>query len=108
MSLAKLYPYDPYDFSSDELRDLSHDLCLYIADVREDARFSNINTIGELSQKMVAVGKHHRYPLVYRLLKLVLVLPVATAIVERCFSRMKIVKTSLSNRMGDQHLISNR
>jgi hypothetical protein len=35
---------------------------------------------------------------------LVLVLPVAIAIVERCFSAMKIVKSSLSNRMGDQHL----
>ena len=33
-----------------------------------------------------------------------LVLHVATATVERCFSGMKIVKTTLSNRMGDQHL----
>ena len=33
-----------------------------------------------------------------------LVLPVAIATVERCFSSMKIVKTSLSNRMGDEHL----
>ena len=58
MSLAKLYPDD---LSSGELREVSHDLCLYIADVQEDARFSNINTIGELSQKMVEIGKHHRY-----------------------------------------------
>ena len=28
----------------------------------------------------------------------------ATTIVERCFSAMKIVKTSLSNCMGDEHL----
>ena len=101
MSLAKLYPDD---FSNDDLRDLSHQLRLYIADVRADDRFSNINTIGELSQKMVETGKYRLYPLVYRLLKLVLVLPVATATVERCFSSMKIVKTSLSNRMGDEHL----
>ena len=33
-----------------------------------------------------------------------LVLPVTTATVERCFLGMKIVKTTLSNRMGDQHL----
>ena len=33
-----------------------------------------------------------------------LVLPVATATVERCFSGMKIVKTSLSNCMDDEHL----
>jgi hypothetical protein len=39
--------------------------------------------------------------MVYRLLKLVLVLPVATATVERCFSAMKIVKTELRNNIGD-------
>jgi hypothetical protein len=39
--------------------------------------------------------------LVYRLLKLVLVLPVATASVERYFSAMKIVKTILSKRIRD-------
>ena len=104
INLAKLYPDD---FSSTDLRDLSHYLGLYIADVRENNRFSNINTISELSQKMVETRKDRSYPLVYRLLKLVLVLPIATATIERIFSRMKIVKTSLSNRMGDAHL-SNR
>jgi hypothetical protein len=39
--------------------------------------------------------------MVYRLLKLVLVLPVSTATVERCFSTMKIVKTELRDRIGD-------
>jgi len=34
----------------------------------------------------------------------VLVLPVATATIERVFSGMKIVKTSLRNRMGDQYM----
>jgi hypothetical protein len=99
MSLAKLYPDD---FTNDDLRDLSHDLRLYIADVRADNRFSNLNTIGELSQKMVETKKYLLYRLVYRLLKLVLVLPVATATVERRFLGMKNVKTSLSNRIGDQ------
>jgi hypothetical protein len=56
---------------------------------------------------MVETRKDLCYPLVYRLLKLVLVLPVATATMERIFSGMKIVKTTLSNRMGDAHL-SNR
>jgi hypothetical protein len=104
INLAKLYPDD---FSSGDLRDLRHYLGLYIADVREDNRFSNINTISELSQKMVQIGKYICYPLVYRLLKLVLVLTIATATVERIFSGMKIVKTTLSNHMGDAHL-SNR
>jgi hypothetical protein len=48
MSLAKLYPDD---FNSDNLRDLRHQHCLYIANIRADDRLSNINTIGELSQK---------------------------------------------------------
>ena len=33
-----------------------------------------------------------------------LVLPVATATVERCFSAMKIVKTELRNRIGDIYM----
>jgi len=121
MSLAKLYPRDSFhafdgetlmtlaklyhdDFTNDDMRDLSHELRLYIADVRSDNRFSNINTTDELSQKMVETKKYLLYKLVYRLLKLALVFPVATATVERCFSGIKIVKTSLSNHMGDQHL----
>ena len=86
---------------SGDLRDLSHELGLYISDVRDDDRFSNLQTIVELSHKM-ETGKHNRYPMVYRLLKLVLVLPVATATVERCFSAIKIVKTFLRNRIGDK------
>jgi hypothetical protein len=104
MSLAKLYPKD---FDSGELRDLSHHLCLYIADVQTDDRFSNIQTIVDLSRILVETRKHLCYPLVYRLLKLVLVLPVATATVERCFSAMKIVKTYLRNRLNDESLSDN-
>uniref|UniRef100_I1P1W2 HAT C-terminal dimerisation domain-containing protein n=1 Tax=Oryza glaberrima TaxID=4538 RepID=I1P1W2_ORYGL len=100
MSLAKSYPSD---FNSGNLRDLSHQLGLYTADVRDDGRFSNIQTIAELSQIMVETRKHLCYPLVYQLLKLVLVLPVATATVERCFSA-KNVKTYLRNKIGDEYL----
>ena len=53
---------------------------------------------------MVQTTKHLSFPLVYRLLKLVLVLPIATASVERCFSAMKIVKTILHNRIRDEFL----
>ena len=72
--------------------------------MRDDERFSNLQTIAELSQKMVEIRRHNRYPMVYRLLKLVLVLPVATATTERCFSAMKIVKTYLRNRIGDKFM----
>jgi hypothetical protein len=101
MTLAKLYPHD---FNLGQLRDLSHQLCLKIADVRTDARFFNLHTIGDLSQKM-ETGKNIMWPMAYRLLKLVLVLPVATTAVERCFSGMKFLKTYLCNRNnGDDHM----
>jgi hypothetical protein len=65
---------------------------------------TDIHNICELSQKMVETRKHICYPLVYRLLKPALVLPVATATVERCFSAMRLVKTYLRNRLSDDTL----
>ncbi|XP_042433021.1 uncharacterized protein LOC122019633 [Zingiber officinale] len=53
-------------------------------------------------QKLVETEKHLVFPLVYRMIELALVLPVATASVERVFSAMKTVKTDLCNRMGDE------
>ena len=41
------------------------------------------------------------YDMVYELLKLVLLLPVATASVEKVFSVMVLVKTKLRNKMRD-------
>jgi hypothetical protein len=40
------------------------------------------------------------YGLVYQLIELTLILPVAIATVERIFSAMSIIKTDLRNRMG--------
>ncbi|XBI09670.1 hypothetical protein VPH35_137176 [Triticum aestivum] len=42
--------------------------------------------------------------IVYKLLKLVLILPVATASVERVFSSMSYVKNKVRNKMGDDYL----
>ncbi|KAL9662712.1 hypothetical protein QQ045_027545 [Rhodiola kirilowii] len=53
---------------------------------------------------MAKVGYHTAFPLVYRIIELVLVLPVATSTVERAFSAMKIVKTDLRNKIGDDFL----
>ena len=46
--------------------------------------------------------KNISYPLVYSLVILVLILPVATAIIERAFSAMNIIKNQLCNRIEDQ------
>jgi hypothetical protein len=48
---------------------------------------------------LVKKDKVDRYIIVYKLLKLVLVLPVATAGVERIFSTMNYIKNKLKNKM---------
>ena len=51
---------------------------------------------------MVEMKKDVSYPLVYALVTLTLILPVATATVEIAFSVMNIIKNRLHNRIGDQ------
>ncbi|PVH38689.1 hypothetical protein PAHAL_5G328300 [Panicum hallii] len=98
MELAKLHLDD---FNQEQLKDLAHELPIYIDNIKADERFSNLNSITALAKLMVDTNKHQAFPLVYKLLKLVLILPVATASVVRCFSAMKIVKTILRNRIGN-------
>ncbi|XP_076933587.1 uncharacterized protein LOC143599549 [Bidens hawaiensis] len=101
INLAEMYPCD-FDF--DEKEKLVYELGHYITNVKEDKRFANLSGLGDLAKMMVKTRLHIDYPLVYRLIKLSLVLPVATASVERCFSSMKNVKTDLRNRMGDEYM----
>ena len=63
-----------------------------------------MKNLSELSIKLVEAKKHDRYKLVYLLLKLVLILHVATTSVERVFSAMNHVKNKLTNNMGEQYL----
>ncbi|XP_051144112.1 uncharacterized protein LOC127260421 [Andrographis paniculata] len=60
--------------------------------------------LNELSMKLVETKKNETHSRVYLLLKLVLLLPVATATVERSFSAMTTIKNKLRNSMGDQLL----
>jgi hypothetical protein len=50
---------------------------------------------------MVHLERHIVFPLVYRLIELALLLPVATATIERAFSAMNIIKTELRNKISD-------
>ncbi|XP_068328263.1 uncharacterized protein [Pyrus communis] len=68
------------------------------------SEFSSLRGIGNLAKELVKTGRYASYMLVYKLLTLALVLPVVTALVERAFSAMKIVKTPLCNKMEDQWL----
>nr|XP_027108615.1 zinc finger MYM-type protein 1-like [Coffea arabica] len=99
LRLADLYPED---FSSNDYVYLESQLRNYIYNVQRDPQFSEVGDLGSLAQQMVKTGKNTIFPLVYRLIQLALVLPVATASVERVFSAMNIVKTDLRNKMGDE------
>ncbi|XP_015162385.1 uncharacterized protein [Solanum tuberosum] len=102
MRMAELYPDD---FDGSNMRALENQLVNYIIDVRDiDERFSNLGGLGELSRKLVETKKHLTYSLVFLLVKFALLLPVATATVERAFSAMKIIKNDLRNRMDDEFL----
>jgi hypothetical protein len=72
--------------------------------MRRDDRFKFLKTLGEFSIKLVETQTHVLYDLVYLLLKLVLILPVATVSVERVFSASSLVKNKLRNGMGDDLL----
>ncbi|XP_042051533.1 zinc finger MYM-type protein 1-like [Salvia splendens] len=94
--LLRLARYYPSEFSEVALSELKSQLENFIFDVRIDEKFSQISGISGLAQKMVSTRKHEVFPMVYSLVKLSLILPVATASVEIAFSAMKIIKTSLS------------
>ncbi|KAK4254520.1 hypothetical protein QN277_009894 [Acacia crassicarpa] len=99
IEFARFYPLE-----FDELADipfLSSSLSNFIVDVRADSDFVNLKTISDLALKMVEKRKDIVYPLVYLLIKLALVLPVATASVERVFSAMTFVKDELRNQISD-------
>lgn len=94
----------PQDFSRRDILELEDQLAVYVRDMRRSGEFSQLQGIGSLAKKLVETGKHRAYNHVYKLVTLALVLPVATASVERAFSAMKIIKSPLRNRMGDQWL----
>jgi hypothetical protein len=101
MELAKLYDDDFCDY---DLMRLREQLDVWINEVRRDPKFANCHDIGDLAIKMVQIEMNKDYKFVYRLIELALILPVATATVERIFSAMKIIKTELRNKMGNDWL----
>ncbi|KAL6509819.1 hypothetical protein OROGR_022307 [Orobanche gracilis] len=101
LRMAELYPND---FSLIDRELLVNQLNNFIFDARSDTCFSKLRDIEELVIKMVKLHRHTMYPLVYQLIELSLTLPIATTIVESVFSAMKIVKSYLRKRMGDEWL----
>ncbi|XP_009787837.1 uncharacterized protein [Nicotiana sylvestris] len=80
--LANLYPDD---FDKYSMADFRFQLENYIVQ-DHDNKFFDLNGFGDLSKKLVETKKYATYPLVFRLVKFALLLPVATTTVERAFS----------------------
>jgi len=100
--LIHLAHFYPNEFSIVDLMILGDRLDTCIIDLRDDDEFSGIEGIVSLAEKMIKTKKNLIFPLVYMLIKLLLLLPVATATVKRVFSAMHIVKSRLQNRKRDK------
>jgi hypothetical protein len=95
----------PQDFNNQEKIHLKFQLQHYERDVPHHPYLKEMKTIDELCNGLVETGKSDIYHLIYRLICLILTLPVSTATTERAFSAIKIVKTALPNKMEDEFLI---
>jgi hAT family C-terminal dimerisation region len=61
-------------------------------------------SLADLTYGLIKTGKASIYPMVYRLMRLVMTLLVSTATTEHAFSAMKLIKMGLRNKMGDYFL----
>ncbi|KAJ6811556.1 zinc finger MYM-type protein 1-like [Iris pallida] len=97
----KFYPHDFSEFDKMQLRiQLQH----YEHNVVLHLEYKKLPSILELCQWLVRTKRSTTYHLVYRVITLVLTLPISTATTERSFSVMNIVKTRLRNKMNDEFL----
>ncbi|KAL6584400.1 hypothetical protein OROMI_003689 [Orobanche minor] len=94
----------PEDFSDHEKTILKMQLLHYDIDVVQHADYKQLTSMSELCQWLVRTRREATFDLIYRLISLLLILPVSTATTERSFSAMNIVKTRLRNKMEDDFL----
>jgi hypothetical protein len=73
------------DFSFDDRKTIKDQLQTFIIHVRRLEEFKVCYDLASLSKIMVRLERHIVFPLVYHLIELALILPVATATVERTF-----------------------
>jgi hypothetical protein len=92
------------DFTDTEKEQLKIELHHYEHNVVQDSSFQRLLNISELCQWLVRIGKSTIYQLVFRVVVLLLTLPVSTATTERAFSAMNIIKTRLRNKIEDEFL----
>ncbi|CAM8890422.1 unnamed protein product [Rhodiola kirilowii] len=93
----------PIDFDEDDRRLLRMEL-QHFEMIRQLSDFNTLTDISELCQWLARTRKSNIFPLLYKVISLILTLPVSTATAERSFSRMNIVKSALRNKMEDDFL----
>jgi hypothetical protein len=96
--IADIY-YD--DFSFDDRKTIKDQLQTFIIHVQRIKKLKACYDLASLSKTMVQLERQIVFPLVYHIIELALLLPEATATVERALSAMKIIKTELRNKMID-------
>jgi len=99
--LAEIYAED---FDIGDLTVLPNELKSFVNRARRTPEFLGCTELGKVAEIMVKTNMNTSYRLVYRLIELTLILPVATASVGRIFSVMSIIKTDLHSKMGDEWL----
>ncbi|GAV68771.1 LOW QUALITY PROTEIN: Dimer_Tnp_hAT domain-containing protein, partial [Cephalotus follicularis] len=88
----------PKDFIEEKIR-LLYELQHYAVDIFQHPNFGSIFTLSEFCQRLAETGKQ-----LY--IRLVLTLAVSTAITERAFSTINIIKNKLRRKMEDDYLRS--
>jgi hypothetical protein len=83
------------DYEREHIQDA---LELFLIHMKRVEDFRDCLDIASLAKKMVELERHIMFPTVYRLIELAMLLPVATATVERAFSAMKIIKTKIAQQ----------
>ena len=84
---------------------LENEFYYFKHNVAQDLEFKKLNSLSKLCQWLVRIGNSEYYKLVYRMVRLVLILPVSTTTTERAFSAMKVVKNNLRNKMKNDFLM---
>ena len=72
----------PQDFTDYDKQELENELYRLEHNVVQDPEFKKLKSLSKLSQWLVRTGNSKHYKLVYRMVKLVLTLPVSTATIE--------------------------
>ncbi|XP_049356325.1 uncharacterized protein LOC125820946 [Solanum verrucosum] len=103
--IMKLVEYYPSEFGDKELRELNFQLDDFIVYAQKcDNKFLNLKGIKDLAKVMIETKLDQTWSLVYLLVKLTLIILVATASVGKAFSSMKYIKNDLRNRMDEDLL----